>query len=217
MQLTVLKASSLRKEFPGLVLFDNLSLSVHKGESIAIIGKSGSGKSTLLHILGTLEKPTKGEVLFPTAPKMDSNYLRMNHIGFVFQSFELLDDYTLLENVLLPGKIARSSSPLCEKRALDLLQSVGLLEKKDLPSKLLSGGEKQRGAIARALCNDPEILFVDEPTGNLDPTNAKIVQEFLFSCCRSYGKSLVLVTHDKELALLCDKQYELKEGRLRCL
>jgi len=213
----ILEARSLSKEFPGVILFSDISLTVEEGKSIAIIGKSGSGKSTLLHILGTLEKPTQGQVLFPKALGASAQKIRMNHIGFVFQSFELLEDYTLLENVLMPGKIAGTPLPECKQRALELLANVGLLEKKDLPTKFLSGGEKQRGAIARALCNDPDLLLVDEPTGNLDPLNAQLVQDLLFSCCRKYGKSLVMVTHDKDLAALCDGCYELKQGTLQCL
>lgn len=213
----ILEARSLSKEFPGVVLFSEISLTVEEGKSIAIIGKSGSGKSTLLHILGTLEKPTKGQVLFPKASAASAQKIRMNHIGFVFQSFELLEDYTLLENVLMPGKIAKTPLAQCKQRAFELLANVGLLEKKDLPTKFLSGGEKQRGAIARALCNDPDLLLVDEPTGNLDPLNAQLVQDLLFSCCRKYGKSLVMVTHDKDLAAFCDSCYELKQGTLQCL
>lgn len=214
---SILEAKSLCKEFPGILLFKDLSLTIEKGKSIAIVGKSGSGKSTLLHILGTLEKPTEGEIVFPKAPGATAQKIRMDHIGFVFQSSMLLEDYTLLENVLMPGKIAGAPIAECKQKALELLRSVGLLDKKDLPTKFLSGGEKQRGAIARALCNDPDLLLVDEPTGNLDPMNAKLVSDLLFSCCRKYGKSLILVTHDKELALLCDTCYELKEGKLQCL
>jgi len=214
---TVLEAKSLSKEFPGLMLFKDLSLTVSAGESVAIVGKSGSGKSTLLHILGTLEKPSQGEVFFPQAKKASLETLRSRQIGFVFQSFALLEDYTLLENLLMPGKIA--GLPLLEskKTALELLEVVDLLNKKDLPAKLLSGGEKQRGALARALCNNPDILLVDEPTGNLDPKNAQIVEDLLFTCCEKYNKALILVTHDLQLARKCSKCYELKEGLLQCL
>jgi lipoprotein-releasing system ATP-binding protein len=215
----VLQVTSLSKTFPGkppLTLFEDVSLTVHETEAIAIIGKSGSGKSSLLHILGTLDSPTKGTVLFPKAPGLSLEKLRSRHIGFVFQSFHLLEDYTLLENVLMPAKIAKQYNMDALERALLLLEQVDLLDKKDFPVKLLSGGEKQRASLARALYNDPDILFVDEPTGNLDRTNAVLVQDLLLKCCKEHNKALVLVTHDEDFASLCDKVYHLKEGTLQC-
>lgn len=215
--LPVLKANNLTKIFPGkppLTLFDDISLTLYPGEAIAIVGKSGSGKSSLLHILGTLDTPTNGSVIFPRAPPLSLGQLRSKHIGFVFQSFHLLEDYTLLENIMMPGKIAKDSSSTLKERALNLLAQVDLLELKDSPVKLLSGGEKQRASLARSLFNDPEVLFVDEPTGNLDRKNALIVQDLLLTCCKKYGKALVLVTHDEDFADLCDKTYHLKEGKL---
>lgn len=215
--LPVLQATGLSKTFTGpppLALFEDVSLTVYPKEAIAIIGKSGSGKSSLLHILGTLDAPTKGTVTFPRAKSLSLEQIRSQHIGFVFQSFHLLEDYTLLENILMPGKIAKQPQAFLKERALELLEQVGLLEKKDQPVKLLSGGEKQRAAIARSLCNDPDILFVDEPTGNLDRQNALMVQELLLKCCKKMEKALILVTHDEDFASLCDKTYHLKEGRL---
>ncbi len=217
--LPLLEAKNLCKTFSGytpLILLEDVSLTLHPKEAIAIKGKSGSGKSSLLHILGTLDSPTKGTVTFPRAPNLSLEQIRSSHVGFIFQSFHLLEDYTLLENVLMPGKIAKTPPILLKERALELLNQVGLLEKKDLPVKLLSGGEKQRAALARSLCNDPDILFVDEPTGNLDRTNALMVQDLLLECCKKYGKALVLVTHDEDFASLCDKTYHLKDGRLQC-
>lgn len=215
----ILQATSISKTFPGkppLTLFEDVSLTLYPAEAIAIIGKSGSGKSSLLHILGTLDSPTKGTVLFPKAPNLSFEKLRSQHIGFVFQSFHLLEDYTLLENVLMPGKIAKQQNANALERALMLLDQVGLLDKKDFPVKLLSGGEKQRASLARSLYNDPDILFVDEPTGNLDRTNALLVQDLLLKCCKEHNKALVLVTHDEDFASLCDTVYHLKEGRLQC-
>ncbi len=217
--IPILQAIGIQKIFSGpesLEILKDISLEVFAGESIAIIGKSGSGKSSLLHILGTLDTPTKGTVSFPQMPASASfQSLRSSQIGFVFQSFHLLEDYTLIENILMPGKIARKGKEkILVKRALDLLAQVDLLEKKDYPVKLLSGGEKQRASIARSLFNNPDILFVDEPTGSLDPINARIVQNLLIESCKKHNKSLVLVTHDEEFAACCDRVFILKDGIL---
>jgi lipoprotein-releasing system ATP-binding protein len=212
----ILKAEGLQKVFKGaapLEIFKEVSLELFAGESVAILGKSGSGKSSLLHILGTLDSPTKGKVSFPKAKNLSLQEIRLSHVAFVFQSFHLLEDYTLLENVLMPGKVSRKKKNLVE-RADYLLEKVDLLDKKEIPLKLLSGGEKQRATIARALYNDPEILLVDEPTGSLDAENARIVQELLLQECKKMNKALVLVTHDKEFAALCDRTLTLKEGQL---
>lgn len=215
--IPILQADNIHKVFPGekpLEILKGVSLTVYPGQSIAIIGKSGSGKSSLLHILGTLDSPTSGSILFPKASTTCLQTIRSTQIGFVFQSFHLLEDYTLLENILMPGKIVRKNQKQLLQKALDLLASVDLLSKKDIPVKFLSGGEKQRASLARALLNNPEILFVDEPTGNLDSTNAKQVQTLLLDCCKKQNKALVLVTHDEEFANLCDHVFFLKEGRL---
>jgi lipoprotein-releasing system ATP-binding protein len=211
----VLEAQEITKTFfspEPLQILKGVSLKARQGESLAIIGRSGSGKSSLLHILGTLDKPTSGKVLFPNIPASSSNeHIRRQEIGFVFQSFHLLEDYTLLENVTMPLRVARKTPT---KHAESLLDQVGLLDKKDTPLKLLSGGEKQRASLARALCNNPSILLVDEPTGSLDNLNAKIVQNLLLDCCKKQNKTLILVTHDQDFAALCDTTYTLKEGLL---
>jgi lipoprotein-releasing system ATP-binding protein len=192
---------------------------VYPGESVAIMGKSGEGKSTLLHILGTLEEPTMGELFLLNQKVEFSNCasIRNRHIGFVFQAFNLLEEETLLENILLPAKIGRqsthSSSPIYE-RALMLLESVELLEKKHCLARQLSGGEKQRAAIARALLNHPDIILADEPSGNLDAHNAQKIQHLLLNATRLHKKTLILATHDPELAALCDRQLHLREGAL---
>ena len=212
----ILVAQEIYKTFPGpspLEILQGVSLKVYPGESVAILGKSGSGKSTLLHIFGTLDSPTKGKILFPRSPPSYSEReIRSFVLGFVFQAFHLLEDYTLLENVLMPRKIIRNYKNGFE--ALDLLNQVGLLDKKDCPVKLLSGGEKQRASLARALCNNPDILLVDEPTGSLDPINAAVVQNLLLDCVKKQQKSLVLVTHDEDFAAKCDRILTLKNGIL---
>jgi len=189
-----------------------ISLEVHAGETIAITGKSGEGKSTLLHILGTLEKPSKGEVVICGKPLLNLPEIRNQHIGFIFQTFNLLEDYTVLENVLMPAKIGRR--PLNTEKALQLLEEVGLLHRADFPAKLLSGGEKQRAAIARALCNDPDLILADEPSGNLDHAHSVAIHELLIGSAKKRNKALVIVTHDKELASLCDRTYLLMDGVL---
>ena len=217
----ILEARNIRKVFEGiesLEILKDISLTVLPGKSIAIIGKSGSGKSSLLHILGTLDTPTSGDlVICKKKAFLHAEELRKKHIGFVFQSFHLLEDSTLLENILMPAKILRqkthSSSPAFAK-ASELLEFVGLASKAHSPVKTLSGGEKQRASIARAFCNDPDLLLVDEPTGNLDQANALLVQNLLLDCCKKRGKSLILVTHDEEFAALCDEVFVLKEGLL---
>lgn len=199
-------------------ILTGISLDVHPGKSIAIIGKSGSGKSSLLHILGTLDAPGSGTLtICEKEAFLHAKELRSKNIGFVFQSFHLLEDYTLFENILMPARIARKNTkPSSElfARAEKLLEFVGLLERANTPAKLLSGGEKQRASIARALFNDPDILLVDEPTGNLDPVNASLVQKLLLSACKEQNKALVLVTHDEEFAALCDEMFLLKSGKL---
>lgn len=217
-----LEAVDLHKSFrePALVtILRSVSLKVYKGESVAIMGRSGEGKSTLLHILGTLESPSQGTLRIANQPatRFNRSRLRNEHIGFVFQSFHLLEDYSVLDNVLMPARIGRrplgsSSAPYA--RAVELLTRVGLVDRLHFPTKLLSGGEKQRVAIARALCNNPDLILADEPSGNLDRANALIVHELLLNASRGEGKALIIVTHDEELASLCDRRLVLREGTL---
>jgi lipoprotein-releasing system ATP-binding protein len=213
----ILKAKKLHKTFltpTPLQVLAGVDLEAVRGEAIAIMGKSGEGKSTLLQILGTLEKPCEGEIeicgnSFRTTPL---DQLRNRHIGFIFQGFNLLEDYSVLDNVLMPARIGRKKpSP---ERALKLLEQVGLAPRANFLAKLLSGGEKQRVAIARALCNDPDLILADEPTGNLDYATSQTIHELLLYTVRSLNKTLIVVTHDRELAALCDRTLILKEGKL---
>ncbi len=196
-----------------------ISLDVYPGESVAIMGASGEGKSTLLQILGTLEAPTSGELFI--AGKSVSTHasptLRNKHIGFVFQGFNLLDDYSVLQNVMMPALIAGESihkNGAAHVRASALLEKVGLTPRAHFATKLLSGGEKQRVALARALCNDPEILLADEPSGNLDHETSSRIHELLLHSVKELNKSLIVVTHDKALAELCDRKLILCDGHL---
>lgn len=220
--MTVLEAKNLHKTFhtPNKVmLFKGINLTAKFGETIAIVGKSGGGKSTLLQILGTLEKPCKGKLTIcgQKVSVFNKNKLRNQNIGFVFQSFHLLDDCTALENVLMPARIARKDthegSP-AYVHAYELLEKVGLADRAHFHSKLLSGGEKQRVSIARAMCNDPDIIFADEPSGNLDDETSELIHYFLLNFAKDKNKTLILVTHDLRLANLCDTRYHLADGQL---
>ncbi|WP_042280521.1 ABC transporter ATP-binding protein [Candidatus Protochlamydia sp. R18] len=218
----ILEAHDIQKNFYHPVqvkILQSVSLQVRMGESVAIIGRSGEGKSTLLQILGTLEQPCSGTLTIDNQVISSSNksQIRNELIGFVFQSFHLLEDYTALENVLMPARIGRKSvakGSLTEQRGMELLHQVGLQERAHFHTKLLSGGEKQRIALARAMCNDPKLIFADEPSGNLDRQTAHLMHDILLKFIHGQQKALVLVTHDPELAKLCSSQYELINGRL---
>ena len=218
----ILSAKNISKSFSehgSLDILKDVSLDVLKGESIAIEGKSGSGKSTLLNILGTLEMPSGGQLSICGKSVTQSAIckIRNSHIGFIFQSYHLLDDFSLLDNVLMPAKIARMSTGLSSsshQRALALLDDLGLKDKLQTPTKFLSGGEKQRACIARALINSPDIIFADEPTGNLDSANAQMVYSMLLNLAKKEGKALIIVTHDKDLSALCNKSFLLNDGFL---
>lgn len=212
----ILSATNLKKTFKTphpIEILSGISLTLRAGESIAITGRSGEGKTTLLHILGTLEPFDSGELIIDGKSfSTPVPAFRNSRIGFIFQAFNLLEDFTALENVLMPARIARKSFD--RKKGLELLSLVNLRERADFPAKLLSGGERQRIAIARALCNDPDLLFADEPSGNLDRASADAVSTLLFDLVRSAKKTLVLVTHDMDLAARCDRTFHLSQGKL---
>lgn len=222
MKEKLLVAKALRKTFHNptpVEILKGINLEVSRGETVAILGRSGQGKSTLLQILGTLEKPTSGtlQLAGQQVTLFNKSKIRNRHLAFVFQSFHLLEDYTALENVLMPARIARadlSSRGAAMERAHELLSLVGLSERTHFNAKLLSGGEKQRVAIARALCNDPDLLFADEPSGNLDKQTSKMIHELLIGFAKKSEKALILVTHDLELASLCDRRCVLEDGVL---
>lgn len=219
---TIIEAKSITKKFfnpTSIDILNDVSLTVNGGESIAIMGRSGEGKSTLLQILGTLEPATSGELII--SGKKVSSYntasIRRNHIAFVFQSYHLLEDYSVLDNILMAARIDRRPTYKGSKsyqRANELLELVGLSSRRDFDTKLLSGGEKQRVSIARALCNDPDLILADEPSGNLDKETALIIHDLLISFAKNQNKALILVTHNDSLANLCDKKYELKNHAL---
>lgn len=218
----ILEAIEIEKSFfipQRIPVLRKISLDVYPGDTIAITGRSGQGKSTLLQVLGTLEPPCSGKLVIDghTVNRFNKSSLRRNHLSFVFQSFHLLEDYSALENVLMPAKIARQSvgkgSP-AYKHAMELLDRVGLSNRAHFLAKLLSGGEKQRVAIARAFCNSPSIIFADEPSGNLDNETSAAIHNMLMELIVNSNKALIVVTHNPELAAMCKTHYELTSGVL---
>lgn len=213
----LLKLENIHKSYADVKVLRGISMHVKRGETLAITGKSGEGKSTLLQIIGTLEKPCHGhlEICGITPEESSLHELRNQHIGFIFQTYNLLDEYTVLENLLMPQKIARKdvgqNSP-ARQRALALLDDVQLTSKAGTLTKFLSGGEKQRASIARALSNNPDIILADEPTGNLDGENSVAVQHLLIRCAKEHQKTLIVATHDLDFANLCDRILSLKDG-----
>lgn len=203
-----------------LCIFENLNFEIYSGEQIAITGRSGSGKSTLLGILATLDQATSGALSVCGASIAELNeeqraLVRLQHIGFVFQSFQLLPHLTALDNVMMPLRLQKNFNfALAEQKALDLLKKVGLERQAMQTPKVLSGGEQQRVAIARALISEPKIIFADEPTGNLDMQTAQEIEQLLFQLNQEFGTTLILVTHDAELAKQCQRHFELFDGGL---
>lgn len=220
----VIRAEGLGKTFrsgeQALTIFSGLTFQIRQGESVALVGKSGAGKSTLLHILGALEKPTAGKVLFCGDPLVSlsetqlANY-RNRDVGFVWQNCHLLPEFTAIENVALPLRIAGASEDSGQTEAQSWLQRVGLADRVDHQSGELSGGEQQRVAIARALVSKPRLLLADEPTGNLDERTGEAVMKMLLELARQEGLAILLATHNPTFAALCDRVFRFEHGRLR--
>ena len=219
--MAVIEAKNIKKSYgKNETKFDALKgvdLKVEKGESVAIIGKSGSGKSTFMHILALLDQPTSGDIYLngknvTSIRKKVLNKTRNEEFGFVFQQFFMNAKDTVLNNVLLPLKIGGISGSKRKKMALDALKAVGLEDKVQNKANNLSGGQKQRVCIARALVNNPQIIFADEPTGNLDSATGKKIEELLFDLNKNKGITLIIVTHDPDLAARCDRQVQVRDG-----
>lgn len=223
MSTEIIKTENLTKlygkketEFTAL---DSIDISIKAGESVAVVGKSGSGKSTLMHLLALLDKPTSGTIMIGkrNASELSSkqlDLLRNKTFGFVFQQFFLNGNDTVLNNVTLPLKIAGVPRKERRARGLEMLQAVELEDKIDNKANDLSGGQKQRVVIARALAGDPKVIFADEPTGNLDSKTGKTIEDLLFSLNKKKGITLVIVTHDHDLASRCQRQIYIEDGKI---
>ncbi len=215
----MLQAKNITKKYEQLQVLKGVDITVVKGEIVSIVGSSGAGKSTLLHILGTLDTPDTGTIFINNEPVhlLSSNKLaafRNKHIGFVFQFHHLLPEFSALENVCIPGWIGNRNKQVVEKEALKLLQLLGLGDRIDNKPQQLSGGEQQRVAVARALINKPSIVFADEPTGNLDSTNAKELHHLFVQLKHELQQTFLIVTHNEELAAMSDRTVHMKDGRI---
>ena len=218
----MIQVQDIHKSFGDLEVLKGVNLEVKKGEVVAIVGKSGAGKTTLLQIIGTLDRPTRGKVMIDDTDVFamkDSELaaFRNRHIGFIFQFHQLLPEFTALENVCIPAMIAREKETDYKTRAERLLTELGLADRMHHKPNQLSGGEKQRVAAARALMMQPTIILADEPTGNLDEKNKKELGELLLQLRQQYGQTILLVTHDKELAALADRTIEIIDGRINLI
>jgi lipoprotein-releasing system ATP-binding protein len=220
----LLEVAGLRKVFRAgsedLTVLDGVSLAVREGSTVVISGESGSGKSTLLHLIGGLDSPTAGRIRFQELEisglrEAELVEYRNRRLGFIFQLHYLLKDFTALENVFMPAAIGGFPAASARRRAARLLEQVGLTERRTHYPSELSGGERQRVAVARALMNDPQLILADEPTGSLDERSSAQIRDLLFGLVGEYRKTMILVTHSRELAEAGDQQLVLEHGRLR--
>ncbi|MFV0390410.1 MAG: ABC transporter ATP-binding protein [Paludibacteraceae bacterium] len=215
----MITAKNIHKSFGELEVLKGVDLSVEKGEIVSVVGPSGAGKTTLLQILGTLDKPDSGEMQVDgfNIQKLNSDQLsgfRNKHIGFIFQFHQLLPEFTALENVTIPALIGKMDVKEATRRAKELLDYLQLSDRLEHKPAELSGGEKQRVAVARALINNPALILADEPSGSLDTQNKAELHKLLFELRDKFGLTEVIVTHDNELAHLCDRTIEMKDGRI---
>lgn len=219
----ILKVTDLTKTFTSgekkLTVLNHINFSIQKGISCAVIGPSGSGKTTLLGLCAGLDQPTEGTVelnqqKISSLNESQLSAIRNNQIGFVFQTFQLISTLTALENVMVPVELRGVPYPKVEQQAMELLQEVGLSDRLDHYPNQLSGGEQQRVGLARAFIHQPDILFADEPTGNLDGETGAQIENLLFELNKKQGTTLVIVTHDRSLAEKCDRTIELKNGKI---
>ena len=215
----MIKAKNIHKSFDALEVLKGVDIEIAKGEIVSIVGPSGAGKTTLLQILGTLDRPDAGDVEvngvnFSKLSEKELAAFRNKHIGFIFQFHQLLPEFTALENVMIPALIARRDTKSVTARAKELIGYLGLSERMEHKPSELSGGEKQRVAVARALINSPSVILADEPSGSLDSKNRDELHKLLFDVREKFGLTLVIVTHDKELAALSDRVIEMKDGKM---
>ncbi len=218
-QAQVIEARNIHKSYGQLHVLKGVDLEVGRGEVVSIVGKSGAGKSTLLHILGTLDRPDTGTLTINGESVFQLNSAKLatfrnRNIGFVFQFHHLLPEFTALENVCIPAFIAGQTEVRARERGRELLDYLGLSERLDHKPGQLSGGEQQRVAVARALMNQPAIVFADEPSGNLDSASSQELHDLLFRLRNDFQQSFIIVTHNKDLAAMSDRTLEMRDGKL---
>ncbi|HEX6845378.1 MAG TPA: ABC transporter ATP-binding protein [Chitinophagaceae bacterium] len=215
----MLTGKNIYKRYGSLEVLRGVNLEINKGEVVAIVGPSGCGKSTLLHILGSLDRADMGEIVINNTglSLLSGNRLaafRNKHIGFVFQFHHLLPEFTALENVCIPGWLAGRGKTEVKEKAQELLKILGLIDRNENKPNQLSGGEQQRVAVARALINTPDIVFADEPTGNLDSANAQELHQLFFDLRKQFNQTFLIVTHNEELSQLSDRVLHMKDGKI---
>jgi lipoprotein-releasing system ATP-binding protein len=216
----MIKAENIHKYYGELEVLKGVDLHIKKSEIVAIVGPSGAGKTTLLQILGTLDKPSSSDALTINDTSIKSlndkalSKFRNKHIGFIFQFHQLLPEFTALENVCIPGFIANRSRKEVEKEATEVLDFLGLSDRLGHKPNELSGGEQQRVAVARALINKPDVIFADEPSGNLDTVSSRQLHELFFTLRDQFNQTFVIVTHNEELADMADRKLEMKDGKI---
>lgn len=213
----MIKLTNIHKAFGNLEVLKGIDLNIEPHEIVSIVGPSGAGKTTLLQIMGTLYKPDAGSVEIAGQDVLSLSSTRLSrfrceHLGFVFQFHQLLPEFSAVENVMIPGMIARRDKSEIKKRALELLDFMGLAERASHKPSELSGGEKQRVAVARALMNNPDVILADEPSGSLDAHNKKELHQLFFRLREEMGQTFVIVTHDEELASITDRTIHLLDG-----
>jgi lipoprotein-releasing system ATP-binding protein len=215
----MLVAKNISKSYGDLQILKGVDFNVEEGEIVSIVGSSGAGKTTLLQVIGTLTNPDLGSILYNDieVSKLKANQLaefRNKNIGFIFQFHHLLPEFTALENVFIPSIISGESKFNAKKNAINLLDRLGLKDRIQHKPSELSGGEQQRVATARALINNPKIIFADEPSGNLDSETANELHQLFFDLRSEFNQTFVIVTHNNMLAKMCDTQYEMKDGKI---